>query len=173
MMVELVQQVTEWLRDPTTGIAALLPTMPKPGGEVTPVAPTIYDETERDDVAGEFIPAELVAGGAVLLVTGESATSDGPEFVTAASCGVLIRYASRTGGRAGVLHARRVMRAVHRSLLLAIPSEMSPPVVRSSVAITRPERIEEASILRAPDDQLVVAGVRVTFAVIDHWAIGL
>lgn len=173
MSVELIQQVSTWLRDPATGVAAQLAVMPKPGGEAATTAPTIYDDTERDDVAEEFVNPALVAGGPVLLVSGDGAITVGPEFgnepTTAA---VVLRYATRGAAAASVRSARRVMRAAQRALLTG-QAPMAAPTVRHSVEIVRPVRLEEVAAYRNAEDGLVMVAVRVTYDVVDRWALGL
>lgn len=171
MSVELVQQVTAWLRDPVHGVNALLPVVPRPSGEPAPPAVTITDDTEAEWVAEEYVAASRLAQGPVLLVTaGVTAVTEDIRRDYSATVDVVLRYAARGLKHDVLRHGRRTLRAVQRSLHLAQPTP-GQPVTRHEVQITTVAGVRELGLYEQLEDQVVILGATLTYRVTDRWAL--
>jgi len=72
-MNEPVRMIADWLESPTTGVNAILDTLPRDGGDAVPADVFVYDETRDDRPARGRMP-EDDAGLPAVVVFWRSAT---------------------------------------------------------------------------------------------------
>ena len=57
MILEVLRELTDYLNDPTNGVAAKLATTPRDAGDPLPTLGTIADETRNNAVAQQYLPS--------------------------------------------------------------------------------------------------------------------
>lgn len=182
MIAAAVRQVADWLGDGTTGVNALLASIPKDVGDTAPASVTIYDETREPWVARGTVPRAKTGTGPLLLVRAGDEV-ELPIFPTQgsggyASCEVVVCYVRRapaTGTTAvesddAVRDVYQTMRAVARSLALQYDTQEANPS-RQSVCLDRPTvRFLRQSASLAPDGEVITGMCSITFPAVDPWA---
>jgi hypothetical protein len=181
VIVAAVRQVAAWLADGTTGVNALLASVPKDVGDPTPPSVTIYDETTAGWVAGGTIPRGKTGNVPLLLVRGPDVQPI-PIFPTQgengyAPCQVLVAYVRRAPVNQltpverddAVRDALQTMRAVARSIALQYDTPEANPR-RTHVDLDRPSRQLARSQEELAGDELILFTLSITFPALDTWS---
>jgi hypothetical protein len=178
MIAEAVALLAEWLADGTTGVNALLASVPKDVGWATPPAVTIKSEISDSWVTREVIDENLITGpmlilngivpeqGGLAAIHPAKARTPKPEAV------VLVRFAVRTTDtKAGALQARLTLRAAKRSIAVQFPS-LQTTATRNQVTLDPPE-LRDFPLVESVEHRLVIGGFLVTFPADDPWSYGI
>jgi hypothetical protein len=184
VIVAAVRQVADWLADLTTGVNALLASVPKDVGDPAPPNVTIYDETRDAWVAVGVVNRAAGNAGPLLLIRG----GDGQElplFPTQGDggyvpCEVLIAYVRRAIVNQAtpvptddaVRDALQTMRAVARSLALQYTAQQANPR-RTQVDLDRPSIRLDRSQEKLGESELILMSLSVTLPALDSWSMGV
>lgn len=174
MIAAAVRQVADWLGDATTGVNALLATVPKDVADAVPANVTIYDETREPWVARGTVPRTKTGTGPLLLVRGPDAV-ELPVFSGYTPCEVQVLYVRRAPAATvesddAVRDVYQTMRAIARSIALQYDTQEANPT-RMSVGLDRPTlEFRRQTAPLAPDGELITGVMSLTFPAIDPWA---
>ncbi len=182
MIVAAIRQTADWLSHATTGVNALRANVPRDTGEAAPGAVTIYDETREAWVARGQVPRAKTGTGALLLVRGpdelEVPLFGGEPSGGFTDCEVRVLYVRRALAASvesddAVRDVYQTLRVCARSLALQYTTQVAAPA-RNGVDLHRPA----VRLLRgvvpldpaAPDGELVVGALSITYPAVDPWA---
>ena len=158
MILEVLRQVTDWLNDPTNGVAAQLALIPLDGADTAPAVGTIADETRNNSVAQQYLPS--TPGIAVNIQ--EIPLLD-PEVATVERDGeakVLIRVGvPNVDTDNATRDTSYILRAIVRSLRLFNASTRT----RNQIAVYSCIDLRLASLWQPKDDQLITGAVAATW----------
>lgn len=182
MIAAAVRQVADWLAHASTGVNALLASVPGDGGDSAPASVTIYDETREPWVARGIVPRAKTGTGPLLLVRGPDELAV-PLFPTQenagyADCEVLVVYVRRAPAASvesddAVRDVYQTFRAIARSIALQYTTQTASPT-RMSVGLDRPTLrfLRQGGPLDPgqPDGELMIGMCAITFPAVDPWA---
>lgn len=163
MILESCRLLTDWLNDPSNGVAAMLATTPRDAGDPLPTLGTIADETRNDLVAQQRLPSLPGVGVNVEIVNeldGEVATYTRDGRPT-----LLIRYGvAKDATSTGVRDAAYVLRAIIKSIRLFNASTRT----RNQVDIYSCLQLSYTPMWRPIEDAIITGAVRVQFQARDN-----
>lgn len=177
MNVAAVRQTADWLADATTGVNALLASVPRDVGDPAPPDVTIYDETTAPWVARLSVPRGKTGNGPLLLVRGGDEVllplfgDQGDGGWTAFE--VLVAYVRRAPVETvesddAVRDCLQTLRAAARSIALQYQTQEAAPR-RTHVDLARPTLRLVRDNSRV-EDELIYAMLAITFPAADSWA---
>jgi len=138
MRLEVVRLVTDALNDPTTGVNAQLPGVPRDADDAMPPNVNIYDETNDDFVIERLPPPKLPAIYVMLdgTITTTGQYLAGTYRETTRSVFVTLRYiVSNQDHVRGAADADYTMRAAVRAIAAMFYAGGQKTPVRNSIAI--------------------------------------
>jgi hypothetical protein len=164
-MLEVCRIVAAWLEDVTTGVNALLPSVPRNGADTQPANVTVFDEATDALVAAGRLPDTFPA--LVVHVTAvrwaEEQQVAGP--VRDGEADVLIRYQVQDVETAAAqADSSYTLRAVERCLRR---NAFNVQTTMNGVTVYQMIRLERARIDGQMEDTIVTAGVLATFRLRD------
>ncbi len=178
MIVAAVRQVADWLVDATTGVNALLPSIPHDPSEVDPPAVTVWDATRFSWVASGNVPRDRTGALPLLLVRGpdeqEISAWLGDENGGVTPLTVLVAYVRRPQLSADtdyvLTHAYQTLRAAVRALQAQYQS--ADVRTRVGVELGRPTYRLVAAQEKLAGEEHILASLEVTFPAADPWVAG-
>lgn len=174
MLTEAIRLVATRLAHPTSGVAALLPTIPRDVDVGLPNLGGIYDETTRSELARQQV-IDVKYLPSLLVHAGQDSEQQGPVYVAPspgdADLQLMIRYAMTDSDTSAALVAGSlVMRAVRRSIAQWY-REAGNEASRTSNGIDLlGQRTWRVVTWRTNNDSVVVVAAIVGFKIRDSWA---
>ena len=173
-MMDLVRIVSDWLENGTNGVNALLPSVPRDGGDPQPANVLVYDETRDNRPARGRLPdadTDLPA-----LVVGMRTLTQGREIVTDdgyLDAELVIQYAAKN---VDAYKAKRdgytVLRAASWSLRRLRRSDLTVAGrTRNQVTLITVEPVRFEPWFERVDDTLIVGTLAVPVTARDHFSI--
>jgi hypothetical protein len=155
MIVEVLRSLTDWLNDPTTGVAAQLALIPRDGSDPAPTVGLIADETRNNLVAQERAPA--LPGIGVNLLTMPQLDGEVATVTRDGIAEVLIRIYRRGADTKDLVRdSSYIARALIRSLRLYNAGTRT----RNSIDIYSCESLAIVPLMQTVEDAQVTHGVR-------------
>jgi hypothetical protein len=171
MELNTVRIVADWLADATYGVAALLPTTPRDGGDPVPsLAGGIADSTRDGWVARQFVPREGGPTRPALAVFARPTTLDGEVHTNHrdGTIEIVIAYVgSESDTAAGNAAALYVRRTVLRSLAVLNSNAQAASRLRNNVAVFACDTLKLGALQDQWGDTLITDAVVATFTVRD------
>lgn len=182
MIVAAIRQTADWLAHASTGVNALLASVPKDVTDTVPANVTIYDETRDAWVARGQVNRTKTGTGPLLLVRGPDEL-EVPIFGTqgdggASPCEVRVLFIRRAPAASvesddAMRDVYQTLRACARSLALQYDTQEAAPA-RNSVDLHRPTlRVLRGTVPldpSKPDGELITGALSITYPAVDPWA---
>lgn len=178
-MLEVIRIVADWLANPTYGVNAVLPSLPRGVGEAAPPAvAAILDET-RDGPTALDLPPDPDAYPErypALLVRTLRPTDIAPSQVTLIAlgdCSILIQYAGLE------VESERGIEAMYRTLYRAVPKSLAYLLqttagevarLRHDVQIIGHEATTHLDKFATVESRYLAGALVLRFTVRDHWS---
>ncbi len=178
MIVAAVRQCADWLTDATNGVNVQLASVPGDSSDVPPPLVTVWDATRFEWVSRGVVPRDRTGALPILLVRGPNAAelkawagaSDGGW----SECQVLIDYVRRPSLSSDsdyvMTHAYQTLRAVARALQAQY--QTAEIRTRNGVDLQRPTIAFTAEQEKLAGEEVVLAGLTITFSAFDPWVMG-
>lgn len=176
MNLEPLRMVTDWLNNVTNGVNALLPGVPRDGGDaLPPTVQLIVDETRNGQVARDRLPTPATPGPVITLACIEDSVWGTALETTYRECDDLpmeLRYADldKVVSEVGTRNAYYTIRAVMRSLKLLMSDPTGTAArTRDSISLVNiTDRVVFRPAMKQIEDKIVVASIRLSFGVQDN-----
>lgn len=185
MILETVRILADWLADPTYGLNAVRPSVPKDTDVTDFPTVQVFDSTRDGRVTRGGVPNLEPADFPCVLVSPadqpiEDTNPTVAPWPSDTTVTVLVRYATRVvdaakGERDASQTLRAVRRCIRRLILdgrtVLLPGQTSPDSAcrRADVQLISVERLQAATLYESTEDATVTGGVLVTCHVRDIW----
>lgn len=185
MIAAAILQVADWLRDPATGLNALLASVPKDVAQPVPPQVTVVDAVSQSWVLRGRLDRKRLESGPLVVVTSLGITPSDALSEDAAGgieVPVAIRYAASADGESDQLAtvglaARQTLRAAHRVIAAKFDDAVQVPYTRMGVRLSAPNgpggTMTYSDLFEESQDAIVAGALLVTLTAHDPWSLGI
>ncbi len=177
MSFEIPPLLADWLKDATYGINALLPTIPRDGGDTQPPNVTVCDEirdawlarkqitTEKLTSIGTPVVGVFQSGEATYPIGKPQRPRAGGLALDGEGSWMMLYIARQSDSAKAASWCRYTLRAVLNSLVLLSDPVNGAARVRNATQIIGPAKFQMSTLLEERGDALVTGGVLAVYTV--------